>query len=64
MVISIHNSKIVQIAKKLVKQEKTFDGFSIAAGATFVVQGADNANEDDLSDNGEDVTDVSYAVDF
>ncbi|MFC1645842.1 carbohydrate porin [Candidatus Omnitrophota bacterium] len=48
----------------LVKIKEAFDGLSIGAGATFVVQGANNANGDSLSKNGEDVTDVSYSIDL
>ncbi|MBU4311767.1 MAG: carbohydrate porin [Candidatus Omnitrophica bacterium] len=35
---------------------------NIKAGATFVVQGTDNANGDGLSQKGEDVTDASYSI--
>jgi len=39
-------------------------GIKIGAGATFVVQGTSKANGDDLSENGEDVTDASYSIDL
>ncbi len=39
-------------------------GLTIGAGATFILQGANNANGDDLAGNGEDVTDVSYSMDL
>ena len=48
----------------LVKIKEAFDGLSIGAGATFVMQGTNNANGDDLSKNGEDVADASYSVDL
>ena len=48
----------------LVKIKEAFDGLSIGAGATFVVQGTNNANGDSLSKNGEDVTDASYSIDL
>ena len=40
------------------------EGIEIGAGATFVVQGTSKANGDDLSENGEDVTDASYSIDL
>jgi len=40
------------------------EGIEIGAGATFVVQGTSKANGDDLSENGEDVTDTSYSIDL
>ncbi|MBU1062375.1 MAG: carbohydrate porin [Candidatus Omnitrophica bacterium] len=39
-------------------------GMNISAGATFVIQGTNNANGDDLSGKGEDITDASYSVDI
>lgn len=39
-------------------------GLTIGAGATFILQGTNNANGDDLAKNGEDVTDVSYSMDL
>lgn len=39
-------------------------GLTIGAGATFIMQGTNNANGDDLVKNGEDVTDVSYSMDL
>lgn len=39
-------------------------GLNIEAGATFMVQGTDNANGDSLSRKGEDATDGSYSVDI
>ena len=41
-----------------------FEGIEIGAGATFVYQTTNNANGDDLSENGEDVGDASYSVDL
>jgi len=38
-------------------------GLRMGLGATFIVQGTDNANGDDLSGKGEDVTDSSYSID-
>jgi len=46
------------------KIKNVFDGLSIGAGATFIMQGTNNANGDSLSKNGEDVTDVSYSIDL
>jgi len=39
-------------------------GIDIGAGATFVVQGTNNANGNSLSEKGEDVTDASYSIDL
>ena len=39
-------------------------GLAIEGGATFIIQGTDNANGDDLSNKGEDVTDASYSMDL
>ncbi len=39
-------------------------GLRIGAGATFVLQGTNNANGDELAKNGEDATDVSYSMDL
>ncbi len=39
-------------------------GLNIGAGATFVIQGTDNANGSNLSEKGEDVTDASYSIDL
>lgn len=36
----------------------------MSAGATFIVQGTSNANGDNISEKGEDVTDASYSVDL
>ncbi|MCG8431436.1 MAG: carbohydrate porin [Candidatus Omnitrophica bacterium] len=44
--------------------QEAFDGLTIGAGATFIVQGTSHANGDDLSANGEDVIDASYSVDL
>lgn len=43
--------------------KKTFDGLSIGAGATFVLQGTHNANGDNQLSDGDDVTDASYSID-
>lgn len=45
------------------KIKKTFDGLSIGAGATFVLQGAHNANGDNQLSDGDDVADASYSID-
>ena len=39
-------------------------GLTIGAGATFILQGTNNANGDELAKNSEDVTDVSYSMDL
>ena len=39
-------------------------GLTIGAGATFILQGTNNANGDGLAKNSEDVTDVSYSMDL
>ncbi|MBL7197389.1 MAG: carbohydrate porin [Candidatus Omnitrophica bacterium] len=44
--------------------KETFDGLTIGAGATFIIQGTYNANGDALFQNGEDVVDASYSVDL
>ena len=72
--ITALEQKLVQQEAKLGEQEElregldkikdVFDGLSIGAGATFVVQGTNNANGDSLSKNGEDVTDASYSIDL
>ncbi len=49
----------IEISKNLTKIKEAFDGFSIGGGATFIMQGTNNANGDD-----KDVTDVSYSVDL
>lgn len=53
-----------KLNESLNKMKKIFEGISVSAGATFVIQGTHNANGDGLSKNGEDVTDVSYSVDL
>jgi hypothetical protein len=50
--------------KTLTKIKETFEGLTIGAGATFIIQGAYNANGDSLSQNGKDITDVSYSIDL
>ncbi len=72
--ISALEQKLIQQEEKLggqedaldafVKIKKIFDGLSIGAGATFVIQGTNNASGDGFSKNGEDVTDVSYSIDL
>jgi len=67
-------SRIANLEQRLIQQEgaqdalmkikEAFDGLTIGAGATFVVQGTNNANGDSLSKNGEDVTDASYSIDL
>lgn len=37
---------------------------TIGTGATFVYQATSNANGNDLSENGEDMSDASYSVDI
>jgi len=39
-------------------------GLTIGADATFILQGTNNANGDELTKKGEDVTDVSYSMDL
>ncbi|HEO63707.1 MAG TPA: hypothetical protein ENN78_00360, partial [Candidatus Omnitrophica bacterium] len=39
-------------------------GLTIGASATFILQGTNNANGDDLAKNGEDVIDASYSMDL
>ncbi len=46
------------------KIQEALSGISIQAGATFIIQGVHNANGDNLSANGEDVTDGSYSADI
>ncbi len=72
--ISALEQKLVKQEAKLGEQEELkdgldkikdiFDGLTIRAGATFIMQGTNNANGDDLSKNGEDVTDASYSIDL
>ena len=38
------------------------EGIKIEAGATFVIQGTDDANGSSLSQKGEDATDASYSI--
>jgi len=40
------------------------EGIKIGAGATFLIQGTDNANGNSLSEKGEDITDASYSLDL
>ncbi len=74
--INALKSRIAQLENKLAAQDKevtgiqeksilpSIDGLTIGAGATFVLQGTNNANGDDLSANSEDVIDPSYSVDI
>lgn len=65
-------ARIQQLEEKLAQQEEktegmekikeAFEGFSIGAGATMVLQGTHNANA--TSRKKEDVTDVSYSIDL
>lgn len=69
-------ARIAQLEKKLARQDKdltelkeegilpSIEGLTIGAGATFVLQGTNNANGDNLSKNSEDVTDASYSIDL
>ncbi|MFH1901548.1 MAG: carbohydrate porin [Candidatus Omnitrophota bacterium] len=69
-------ARIAQLEKKLVKQDRdltelkeegilpSIEGLTIGAGATFILQGTHNANGDNLSKKGEDVTDASYSIDL
>ncbi|MDD4294297.1 MAG: carbohydrate porin [Candidatus Omnitrophica bacterium] len=43
---------------------EVFDGLSIGGGATFIMQGTNNANGESLSNNSEDSTDASYSIDL
>lgn len=64
--------RIAQLEEKLLEQEEktegiekikeTFEGLSIGGGATFVLQGTDNANA--TSSHNEDVIDTSYSIDL
>ncbi|MBU4512592.1 carbohydrate porin [Patescibacteria group bacterium] len=53
-----------ELAESLEKIKDVFDGLSIEGGATFLVQGTNNANGNSLSKNSEDVTDASYSIDL
>jgi len=53
-----------ELGDSLDKIKDIFEGLSIGAGATFVVQGIHNANGDSLAKNSEDVTDTSYSIDL
>jgi len=53
-----------EINESLAKIKGAFEGLTIQAGATFVVQGTHNANADSLSHPKEDVFDGSYSVDL
>jgi len=69
-------ARITQLERKLARQDEeitgikqegvlpSLDGLTIGAGATFILQGTDKANGDNLAQNGEDVTDASYSVDL
>ncbi len=48
----------------LAKIKEAFDGLTIRAGATFIVQGTNNANADELTRNGESSLDGSYSIDL
>jgi len=72
--ITVLKSKIARLEQRLDEQaeltsglegtKEMLKGLSISAGATFIVQGTNNANGDDLSAKGEDVTDGSYSIDL
>jgi hypothetical protein len=51
-----------EVAKKDVAD--TFEGISIGASLTYVLQGTHNANADSLSEGGEDTIDASYSIDL
>ena len=69
-------SRLSQLERKLSRQDEeitelreegvlpSIDGLTIGGGATFIIQGTHNANGDDLSEKGEDVTDGSYSIDL
>ncbi len=52
-----------ELAEDLQNVKNILNGITLEAGATFVYQSTSNANGDDLSENGQDVGDVSYSVD-
>jgi len=53
-----------ELSESLNEIKEIFNGISLSAGATFIMQSTNNANGDSLSKNGEDVTDASYSVDL
>lgn len=69
-------ARITQLERKLARQDEeiteirqegvlpSLDGLTIGGGATFILQGTDKANGDNLAQNGEDVTDASYSIDL
>ena len=65
--VSEAQRKVTETQDKVSKFESgsdVFEGISIAAGATFILQGTHNANGDDLLSEGDDVTDASYSIDL
>jgi len=53
-----------EIAESLEQIKEVFEGLTIGASATFVMQGTNNANGDNLTKNEENATDVSYSIDL
>lgn len=53
-----------EASQALEEIKQAFDGLSIGAGATMVIQATNEANGDSLSKNGEDVADGSYSIDL
>ena len=68
--IAAQEKKSVEQTSKISRLEErgielpVLEGLTIGAGATFVLQGTHNANGDNLSKKGEDVTDASYSIDL
>lgn len=60
----VHLKEHREMEEGLGKIKEIFEGLSIGGGATFVVQGTNNANGDGLAQNGEDATDISYSADL
>ncbi|MFH1768837.1 MAG: carbohydrate porin [Candidatus Omnitrophota bacterium] len=56
--------KQIEAQESLKKIKEAFEGFSIGGGTTFIAQGTDNANGDQLSKNGEDILEASYSLDL
>lgn len=56
------SAKYVEAQETLETIKSAFDGLTIGAGATFVVQATENANNN--SNDGDSVTDASYSIDL
>ena len=53
-----------EASETFAKIKEAFDGLTIGAGATFVMQGTNNANGDNIAKNEENATDASYSIDL